>query len=420
MKNLNLFLLPLLILAVGAGGFWYMYQTNPESKPIKTEEQAWAVNVISVMPTSISPTVTLYGRLESTRTTTLRAPTQSFNINAEIVKVAVLEGKKVNKGDILIRLEDKDSRLNLKQRKADIGEIESQITLEKQRHANNLTALKHEETLLKLTRKSVERLRKLKKQKVSSQSALEEAQQAVERQQLTIIQRRLEIKSHKARLAQLQAKRNRALAQRDIARLELARTKVKAPFTGIIASVLVAIGDRVRSGDALFSMYDNSILEVRAQIPTRHQNIILDVLAAGHKLSAYAFVSKNPINLQLDRVSGKINPDSGGIDGLFRVIEESYLLRLGQFLTLHLILPKQTDVVALPYEAIYGLNRIYKLEDERMKRLTVERVGEQILASGQSQVLVRSPALQTGSQVVITQLPNAMDGLKVRLASEME
>jgi len=53
-----------------------------------------------------------------------------------------------------------------------------------------------------------------------------------------------------------------------------------------------------------------------------------------------------------------------------------------------------------------------------MKRLTVERVGEQILSSGKSQLLVRSPALQKGSQVIITQLPNAMDGLKVQLTNE--
>jgi len=419
MKNLRL-LLPLLILVIGARGFWYMYQTKPKNKPIKTEEQAWVVSVMSVTPTNLSPTVTLYGRLESTRTTTLRAPTPAFNINALVKKVAVLEGEKVKKGNILIRLEDEDSRLNLKQRKADIVEIESQITLEKQRHANNLTALKHEETLLKLTRKSLERLRKLKRQKVSSQSALEEAQQNVERQLLTITQRRLEIKSHKAKLSQLQAKRNRTLAQRDIARLELARTKVKAPFTGIIAEVSVAIGDRVRSGDALLSMYDNSILEARAQIPSRHQATILDVLSRGRKLSASALVNKKPISLQLARVSGKINPDSGGIDGLFRVVKGPYLLRLGQFLTLYLTLPKQTGVVALPYEAIYGVDRIYKLDDKRMKRLTVERVGEQILASGQARILVRSPELQAGSQVVITQLPNAMDGLKVRLASEMK
>jgi multidrug resistance efflux pump len=407
-------LMPLLILAIGYGGFRYMQKTKPKNDPIKIEEQAWVVTVVSVTPATLSPTLTLYGRVESPRSATLRAPSQSLNVNAKVIEVAVLEGETVKKGDRLIRLEDSDSIFNLKQREADIVDIEAQIDLEKQRHANNLTALTHDEALLKLMQTSVERLRKLKKQKLSSQSALEEAQQAVERQMLQVINRRLDIKNHKARLAQLQAKRRRALAQRDLIRLELARTKITAPFTGIIAKVFVAVSDRVRSGDTLLSIYDNAALEVRAQIPSRYQGTILDALAAGHQLQAHALVHKKSVLLQLDRVSGQINPDSGGIDGLFRVGDN--LLRLGQFLSLSLSLPKQTRVVALPFEAVYGINRIYKLVDGRMKGLTIERVGEQVLPSGKSQILVRSPALQIGDQVIVTQLPNAMDGLKVRVA----
>ncbi|HEC85197.1 MAG TPA: HlyD family efflux transporter periplasmic adaptor subunit [Thioploca sp.] len=420
MKTILKFLLPLLILAIGFGGFRYMQKTKPKNEPIKIEEQAYVVTIVPVIPTALSPTLTLYGRVESHRWPTLRTPTLSLSANVEVIKVAVLEGEKVKKASVLIRLEDSDSKLNLKQREADLVDIGAQIELEKRRHANNLTALTHEETLLSLTRKSLERRRRLKKQRLSSQSSLEEAQQAVERQMLTITNRRLDIQSHKARLAQLQAKRTRALAMRELARLELARTQIKAPFTGIIAKVAVAVGDRVRSGDALLSVYDNTTLEVRAQIPSRYQGTVLDALAAGYQLKAHTQLNKKTIRLQLDRVSGQINPDSGGIEGIFRVKKGTHLLRLGQFLTLTMSLPRQARVVALPFEAVYGTNRIYKLKDGRMKRLTVERVGEQVTADGKSHILVRSSKLQQGDQVIITQLPNAMEGLKVRLAFKNE
>jgi HlyD family secretion protein len=416
MKTILKFLLPLLILAIGISGFMYMQKTKPKNKPIEIEEQAYIVTVVPIIPTALSPTLTLYGRVESHRWATLRTPTLSLSANVEVIKVAVLEGEKVKNGKVLIRLEDSDSSLNLKQREADLVDIGAQIELEKLRHANNLTALTHEETLLSLTRKSVERRRRLKKQRLSSQSSLEEAQQVVERQMLTITNRRLDIQNHKARLAQLQAKRTRALAMRELARLELARTQIKAPFAGVIAKVMVAVGDRVRSGDALLSIYDNTTLEVRAQIPTRYQDTVLNALAAGYSLKAYTQVNQKTIRLQLDRVSGQINPDSGGIDGIFRVKKGADLLRLGQFLTLALNLPRQNRVVALPFEAVYGTNRIYKLKDGRMKGLTVERVGEQMTADGKSYILVRSSELQQGDKVIITQLPNAMEGLKVRLA----
>jgi len=251
---------------------------------------------------------------------------------------------------------------------------------------------------------------------VSSQSSFEEAQQAVERQMLAITQRSLEIANHQYIKQQLQAKLTRAVAQRDLARLELKRTKITAPFSGVIADVFVAVGDRVRSGDALLSVYDNTALEIRAQIPGRYQGTVLDALKIRRKLSAKAMVNNKPVNLRLERVSGQIKPDSGGIDGLFSLRKGAHLLRLGQFLPLSLDLPKQARVIALPYEAVYGINRIYKYVDERMKAITIERVGEQLTATGQSKILVRSPALQEGDQVIITQLPNAMEGLKVRVS----
>ncbi len=352
MKKFFQFFLPLLILAIGFFGFGYMQKTKPKNQAIEIKEPVWVVSVVPVHLTTLSPTLTLYGRVESPRTATLRTPTLSLNVNAQVTQVIVFEGEIVKKWQLLIRLDDSDSLLNLKQREADIIDIEAQIKLEKQRHASHLTALTHEKALLSLTQKSLERLRLLKKQRLSSQSALEELQQAVEQKRLSLINRRLEIKNHPARLAQLQAKQSRAFAQRDLARLEQTRTKITAPFAGVIAKMTIAVGDRVRSGDSLLSIYDNTALEVRAQIPSRYQDTVLDALNSRHQLQAHALFNKKFISLQLDRISGQINPDSGGIDGLFRFKTDNHLLRLGQFITLNLKLPKQSRVVALPYEAV--------------------------------------------------------------------
>jgi multidrug efflux pump subunit AcrA (membrane-fusion protein) len=417
MKKLLLFLLPLLILAIGIKGFRYLMATKPKREPIKIEEQTWMVTATPVIPTSLAPTVTLYGRVESPRATTLRAPTLSLVANAEVVEVAVLEGEKVSKEQVVIRLENQESQLNLKQRDAELADIQSQIELENLRQTNNLAVIAHEEALLKLAQKSFQRIQKLKQQQVSSEAAIDEAQQAIERQMLTVINRRAEIKNHQTYLAQLNAKQARAIAQRDLARLELARTQIQTPFAGIIAKVLVAVGDRVRSGDALLSMYDHTDLEIRAQIPNRYQGIIFDAMADNYPLLAHARINEHPLLFQLDRLAGQIGQNSGGIDGLFRVKQGTDWLRLGQFFTLALALPEQHRVVALPFEAVYGTNRIYKLVDGRMQGLAVERVGEQVMSSGESTILVRSAELIAGDQVIVTQLPNAMDGLKVKLDS---
>ncbi|OQW90910.1 MAG: hypothetical protein BWK79_18375 [Beggiatoa sp. IS2] len=402
------------MIAVGIAGFYHL-KTRPKSEPIKIEEQTWRVNVISVAPTTLAPTLTLYGRIESPRTATLRTPPQSFSANGEVIEVAVLEGELVKKGQLLVRLDDRDGQLNLQQRESDLTDIESEIDNEKIRHANDVASITHEEELLKLAQRGVERAKKLVAQQVGAESTLDQAQQSVEQQMLSVNTRNMNIKSHRSRLAQLEAKLSRAVALRDMARLELERIKVTAPFTGVVTQVSVAVGDRVRSGDALLSLYDHSILEVRAQVPSRYQSLVVESLTTKYKLQGLSQIDKHPIRLQLERIAGQIDKDSGGIDALFRIVEGEDFLRLGQFLTLSLILPQQTNIVALPFEAVYETKRIYKLVEGRMKGLTIERVGERTLPDGKSQILVRSSELRATDQVIVTQLPNAVEGLKVQV-----
>ena len=411
---MNKIILSSLILAVGIGGAWFLWTTRDKPETVESKEQVALVNVMQIAPDTLAPTVVLYGRIETPNHATLRTP--SLSVATEVTTVPIREGQLVTEGQVLVQLDDRDSQLTLQQRKADVSNIDAQISLEKQQHANNVQSVKHEENLLKLLEKNVERASKLKSQRVGSASALDDARQAVERQMLTLKNRRTSIRNHQARLAQLQAQRQRAIALRNATQLEIDRTRIVAPFAGIIAQVDVAIGDRVRSGDVLLSLYDNMALEVRAQIPRRFQGDVLTGLESGQPLTAHAQLDQNLIHLQLDRVAGEIQRNSGGIDGLFTVVEGSHFLRLGQFLNLALQLPVQPEVVALPYEAIYGKNRIYKLAEERMQAVIVERIGEQVLEDGSSQILLRSQELAAGDQVVITPLPNAVEGLKVQVS----
>lgn len=410
-------LLPIVILAITGVIFMYLVKTRPTTKQIEVKEQAWTVATQTIEPTTISPTISLYGRVESPRTTTLSSPTFSLNGSGEVIEVTALEGQAVKAKQVLLRLDDRDSQLNLQQREADITDIQAQIENEALQHQNNIASVGHEETLLRLTQKSGDRAVELEKRKLGSISAADETQQAIERQHLSLNSRRIQIKTYESRIKQLQAKLQRAIALRDVAKLELERMQIKAPFSGTVAKLEVAVGDRVRSGDQLITLYDNTALEVRAQIPLRYQGMVLNSIAKKQALIAETMVDERPIRLRLARVAGQINKDSGGIDGLFIVEKGQEILRLGHLLNLTLNLPETKEIIALPFEAVYGTNRIYKLQNDRMLGVEVERVGEKQDAAGQSQILIRSPALKPGDKIIITQLPNAMDGLKVQVAA---
>ena len=179
----------------------------------------------------------------------------------------------------------------------------------------------------------------------------------------------------------------------------------------------VSPGDRVRVGDEIVTVYNTSEIEIRAQIPTRHVPRVRDALAAGHSLHAKALVDGRTVRAKLDRFTAEVERGGGGADAYFRIVEGGQDLPLGRTVELLVDLPDADNSVALPYEAVYGTNRIYRLEGERMRSLEVERVGEQRSADG-ARVLVRGPDLQPGDRIVVTQLPNAMDGLRVKVAGQ--
>jgi hypothetical protein len=74
--------------------------------------------------------------------------------------------------------------------------------------------------------------------------------------------------------------------------------------------------------------------------------------------------------------------------------------------------PEREDAVALPYQALYGDDRVYLLEDGRMRGIRVEALGSYVTETGEERLLVRGEAIAEGDRVVTTHLPNAVTGLR--------
>jgi len=114
----------------------------------------------------------------------------------------------------------------------------------------------------------------------------------------------------------------------------------------------------------------------------------------------------------LDRLSAEASASQGGIDAFFS-LSGGQEIEVGRNLQVKVKLPTQTNVAALPPLAIYGQNRIYRIIDQRLEALSIMRVGDWTSPSGEQLTLVRSAELQSGDQVMTTQLPNAVTGLLV-------
>ncbi|MBT6276140.1 MAG: HlyD family efflux transporter periplasmic adaptor subunit, partial [Chromatiales bacterium] len=208
----------------------------------------------------------------------------------------------------------------------------------------------------------------------------------------------------------------RAAALRDRAHLDLERTAVRAPFSGPISQVLVAVGARVQPGTALLNLFDSSALELRAQVPTQYIGAVRRALSAGQSISAAGVVEGQPVKATLQRLGAEVGRGSGGVDALFGINYGARDLPLGLTVELTVALAVEHGTFALPPQAIYGARHVYRVNAGRMERVAISRIGETQTASG-TRVILRSEMLKSGDQVVSTQLPNAADGLKIKVAS---
>jgi len=404
--NKKKILLPVVILAVALGGFAAMKASRPKQAPVPSTEQVWRVETISVAPAALSPQLTLSGKVESPELTRAAAPGV-----ARVSQVLVLEGQLVRRGQLLLELDPRDFAPRVAQAQGQVDELMAAIDSERLRHAADLDQLEQERRLLDFAAADVARFERLREENFYSQAAVDQSRQTLARQQISLRSRELAIKDHAARMAQLRSRLDQARANLEQAQLALTRSRVIAPFDGIVADVQVAQGDQVGNGQTLLTLYPLAGLEIRAKIPAPHQDEILQQVSQGRRLEATARLAGETLRLKLTRLSGAA--DSRGLDAFFRLTAPNDRLRVGSLLTLHMSRPAVAGAIAVPYAALYNGRQVYKVEAGRIQAVQVSVLGE--LAGERPMLLIRSDGLKRGDQIMATHLPNAMSGLRVEV-----
>jgi len=385
---------------------------RPGITPKASPERTWVITVQTLQVATHAPNVVLYGKVETPRDANLTAA-----VHAEVAETPRKEGEAVRKGQLLIRLDPRDAQLVVQQRQADVTNIKAQIATEKVRNENDKAAIEREKKIVDLSKAQLERLKNLAKRHHAAAVSVDQAESKLHQDELNLLKRELALKDYQHRLQRFDAQLQRAAALLDRAKIDLQRTEIRSPFNGRLAKLSVAVGDWVRPGSELAEVFDTGNLEVRAEIPAKYLAMVRQALAQKKPMMAAANVDGIAVKLHLVRLASEVEQGSSGEDGLFRV-QNGELLALGRTVELLLTLPPQKDTVLLPISALYGLNRVYVVKKQRLQAVQVERVGSMTTPAGKQFVLLKSPHLRQGDQVMITHLPNAMSGLKVRITKE--
>ncbi|MDX1635916.1 MAG: efflux RND transporter periplasmic adaptor subunit [Marinobacter sp.] len=402
-------LVPLVLVLVTVLLVWLFSALKPTPPEKTAEERTWPVRVTTLEAAARAPQLRLLGRVETPYSSTLTAA-----VTANVAAIPVLEGQAVQAGEIIVELARDEVELLVAQRQADVDELQAQLATEQNQYRADQQIVEREQELVALARRALEREQRLAESNLTSQTRIDQARQALQAAELSLINRRLAVANHDSRMASLQARLERARALLAQARLDLASTRVRAPFDGVVTSIEASPGERVRAGEALASLYATAELEVRAQIPMKRVENIRQALARGETLVATSSLGEQRFELVLDRLSGKVDPGAGGVDGLFHFRQEQPPVTLNRSIDLRLNLAARPDTFTVPVASLYDENTVYRIRDGRLEPVPVTILGDRF-EDGSQQLLVQSEVLQGGDQVLVTQLPNALRGLKVEV-----
>lgn len=387
-------LLPFLILAAGLGGFYLLKITRPAPPPVVAQERIWRVNVITVTPADHRPVLSLFGRIEAPDRIRAAAP-----VAGRLLEVRVRDGERVKSGAVLARLDPRDVQPRWRKAQAEVEKEQLRLT-------HDRAALEQERELLRLAEVALSRAGTVQSKNLGSISSVDEARQQLARARLAVTLREQSIAEHPARLAAVNA--TLAEAERDAERGE-----IRAPFAARIGVVEAAAGDQLQPNQTILTLFPLDRLYLRTTIPGAYGQELRRALDAGERLTASGSDAGKPLTAVLERLAGEA--DARGVEALLRIAAGADL-PLGAFVNVRLERPIAPATIALPFSALHGGNRIFAVDNGRLRSVTVERIGE--LGGSDAEgglVLVRAPSLTAETPVMVTHLPNALDSLKVEI-----
>ena len=263
------------------------------------------------------------------------------------------------------------------------------------------------EAELEHKRFELQRLQTLIKDNLVSQSNLENAARA-----------------HKiAKANVIESKINLAQAERD-----LSRTKITAPFEGMVRSESIDIGQFVQQGAPIASIYASDAVEVRLPIvnaqlayldPANLQRGELDPATAPMiRLTARYAGSSFVWRGQLARTEGEIDAQSRMITAVARVRQDNQSpdvppLQVGAFVAAEIEGQYLNDIVRLPRAALRPNSQVLIIDGDNRLRFRAVNV----LRLENDFVLIDS-GLESGEVVNLSPIQTVVDGMRVSLTFE--
>lgn len=370
------------------------------------------------------------------------------SVGGKIVEVNFDIGTYVQKGAVLVRLDDRDARIRLEQAQAQVGQAQSQVRQAQANVEQSIAALRQTQARLnvkdgevfnietfsqvrsinaqlELAERELRRAERLletgdisrsiydqrKSQRDALLGQLSEARSNAAVAVKAIDTARAQVGTARAAVGISQAAVASAQTQVDQARKTITDAVVYAPISGYVSERVADLGEFISPNTPnakVATIVRTSVLRMRIDVP--EQNVGQVKVGQGISLQTSAYPERNFAGTVV-RIAPSVNVTSRTLTVEAEVENGDGLLKPGQFATVRLTQGTPKPTVMIPTTAVKtegDINKVFVVKEGRAEERLVK------LGVLENDLIEVQQGVQEGESVAVSNLGQIYDGVSVR------
>ncbi len=337
----------LVVLLAVAGAAFYEFGLAPAGPVEAGASKPARVNVISPELRSVRDTISAVGTLRAQEAVQLKA-----EVSGRVTELGFTEGERVEKGQLLVRLDDRQAAADLQVAEARLADA----------------------------RRQFDRAQQLRRNNSISQSQTDE----------------------------LRTARDVAEAELVAARTRLDNHRIRAPFDGVVGFTDISVGSYLTPGTTITTLDDTAQMELSFSVPERFLGQIHVGQAVAGTTAAF---SDQPFRGQLAQLGTRVSELSRTLPVRALIDNPEGHLRPGQFMSVALTL-REREALVIPEQALItrgDTKYVFVVNDGAARRMEVSigsrQPGRVEIVDGVSAdarvVITGQDRLSSGDRVVV-------------------
>ena len=339
------------------------------------------------------------------------------NVGGRVAAVGVDLGSYVQRGAMLVRLEDTDARLRLQQIEAQARQAQAAVRQTEERlgiragqgfDPARVAEVQAARSSLDLAEKQLGRYEKLIESGDVSRSAYDQ-----QRAQRDLLREQYQAALNAARQSFAGVQTARAAAQAAEAQVQQSRkgltdTVIHSPISGYVSDRPADVGEYVSTTSKVATVVRTNPLRLRIDIPEQFITLVQGGQSVTVVTSAYA---DRQFGGRVARISPNVTAASRTLTVEAEVDNGQNLLKPGQFATVRLQLPRPEPALLIPARAVLtteNVHRVFVIRDGRAELRVVQ------LGTAEGELVEVKTGLQANEIVATSNVEGLKDGAAVK------